>query len=285
MRGADPRVFLGLHRSRHERSLLTGALDLGVTAIDTSTNYLGFHSHEVLARTAGDLLSKFTLSTKVGYFRGSGGVEHSLDPTRLHTAVERTVRDLGREPDVVFLHNPEHSLPEATPHHRDVMAQACAALDDATAKGLCGAWGIASWDPHPLASLIDRATPRPSVLMVRAGLLVGIRTLDAADSLAAAWRLGQDRVWGMSPFGGSFGAPVWDRIDPRVFVRHGAGLSRVQAAFRVSYSLPQTNTVAVGTEEPAHLSQLIGALAGEVDERMIREYRSFLRDRSRGQPA
>ncbi|MDT0307747.1 aldo/keto reductase [Streptomyces sp. DSM 44917] len=283
MRDSDPRVVLGLHRSRHERRLLTGALDLGVTAIDTSANYLGFRSHEVLAQIASDLLPKFTLSTKVGYFPRADRAEHSLDPTRLHRAVEQAARDLGREPDVVFLHKLEHSLQEAAPHNRDVLALACAALADAATQGMCGAWGIASWDPSPLPELIDATTPKPSALMVRAGLLVGIRTLDAADALALALGM-SGRVWGMSPFGGSTGTPVWDRIDPRVFLRGGAGLSRVQAAFRAAYRLPQVDIIAVGTDEPAHLSELIGALAGEVDEQAIRQYRSLLRGRSPGQP-
>lgn len=277
--------MLGLHRSRHERRLLTGALDLGVTALDTSTNYLGFRSHQVLARTAGDLLPKFTVSTKVGYFPGPGGAEHSLDPVRLHEAVEQAAGDLGREPELVFLHNPEHSLREATAHSQEVLAEACAALNDATAKGLCAAWGIASWDPAPLVSLIGPTVPRPTVLMTRVGLLVGARTLDAADALTKAYDLGGRKVWGMSPFGGSTGAPVWARIDPRVFLRDGGRLSRMQAAFRAAYHLPLVGSVAVGTDEPAHLGELVGALAGEVEERIIEEYRSLLRDRSRGQPA
>ncbi|MFF8971530.1 aldo/keto reductase [Streptomyces sp. NPDC014995] len=285
MRVADPRVALGLHRSRHERCLLTRALDLGVTVIDTSTNYLGFLSHETLSRTAGDLMPKFTISTKVGYFRRPGRAEHSLDPLRLRAAIEQTVRDLGREPDLVFLHNPEHSLHETARHSRDALARACTALEDATARGLCGAWGIASWDPTRLSGLIQTSVPRPSVLMVRAGLLVGARTLDAADALSAAWRLDDGMVWGMSPFGGSTNTPVWDRVDPRVFLRDGANSSRVQAAFRAAYLLPQVGTVAVGTNEPTHLSELISALACEVDERAIDEYRSLLRDHVRSQPA
>ncbi|MFI1563769.1 aldo/keto reductase [Streptomyces sp. NPDC020490] len=285
MCGADPRVVLGLHRSRHERRLLIGALDLGVTMLDTSTNYLGFRSHQILARTAGDLLPKFTVSTKVGYFPGPDGAEHSLDPVRLQRAVERAAMDLGREPDLVFLHNPEHSLREAALHNRDALAQACTALDTAAANGLCAAWGVASWDPSPLLSLIDQTAPRPSVLMVRAGLLVGAGALDAADALTKAWDLGGGEVWGMSPFGGSATAPVWDRIDPRAFVRDSTPLSRVQAAFRTAYHLPEVDSVAVGTDDPAHLSDLVGALAGEVEERTIQEYRSLLRDRSSNQPA
>ncbi|MEU8567890.1 aldo/keto reductase [Streptomyces pathocidini] len=278
MRTADPRVVLGLHRSRHERRILTGALDLAVTAVDTSTNYLGFRSHQTLARMAGDLLPKFTVSTKVGYFPGSGKAEHSLNPVRVYEAMERAARDLGREPDLVFLHNPEHSLRDGALHNQEILAQACAVLDSAAAKGLCGAWGVASWDPSPLPDLIDTTMPKPSVLMVRAGLLTGIRTLDAADALTLAWGLSSSRVWGMSPFGGSTGASVWDRIDPRVFIRDGGELSRVQAVFRAAYHLPQVGTVAVGTDDPAHLSELIGALKSEVDELAIHKYRSLLRD-------
>ncbi|GAU65233.1 hypothetical protein SSP35_01_05710 [Streptomyces sp. NBRC 110611] len=284
MRAADPRIVLGLHRSGHERRLLTGALDLGVTALDTSTNYLGFRSHRILAAAAGDLLPKFSLSTKVGYFPGPDRTEHSLSPDRLHAAVEQAVRDLGREPDLVFLHNPEHSLQEAAPYSRDILAQACAALNAAAAKGLCGAWGVASWDPSPLPSLIDATVPKPSVLMVRAGLLVGTRTLDATEALAEAWGLEEGTVWGMSPFGGSTRAPIWEKSDPRVFLEGGNGFSRIQAAFRAAFHLPQVSTIAVGTDEPTHLGELLGALAGKVDERAIREYRSLLRDRLRSQP-
>ncbi|WP_449342090.1 hypothetical protein [Streptomyces aurantiogriseus] len=89
----------------------------------------------------------------------------------------------------------------------------------------------------------------------------------------------------MSPFGGSATARVWARIDPRVFLRDSSRLSRVQAAFRAAYHLPQVGSVAVGTDEPAHLAELVGALVGDVEERTIQEYRSLLRGRSCGQPA
>lgn len=230
-----------------------------------------------MARTAGDLLPKFTVSTKVGYSPGQNGGEHCLDPVRLRAAVEQVAKDLGREPDLVFLHNPEHSLREAAPHDRNVLTQACTALDAAAAKGLCAAWGIASWDPSPLLDLIDPTTPRPSVLMVRAGLLVGVGTLDAADTLIKAWGLDDGAVWGMSPFGGSMNAPVWARIDPRVFLRDNSRLSCVQAAFRAAYHLPRVGSIAVGTDSPVHLGELVDALAGEVQERAIQEYRELLR--------
>lgn len=221
----------------------------------------------------------------MGYFPAPDGAEHSLAPGRLYGAVEHAVRNLGREPDLVFLHNPEHSLQEGAARSRDALAQACAVLEEATSSGLCGAWGVASWNPSPLPSLIDTTTPKPSAFMVRAGLLVGIRTLDAADAVTAAWGLNGSMVWGMSPFGGGANAPVWDRIDCRVFLRDGTGLSPVQAAFRAAYGLPKVGAVAVGTDNLAHLSDLVDALAGQVDERAIEEYRDLLRARLLGQPA
>ncbi len=245
---------------------------------------MGFRSHRILAGIADDLLPKFTVSTKVGYFPGPGGAEHSLDPLRLTSAVEDVAKDLGREPDLVFLHNPEQSLRETGPRHEEALAAACTALEDATEKGLCAAWGVASWDPSPLLSLVDVTVPRPSVLMVRAGLLVGAKTLDASDTLVDAWDLSRGEVWGMSAFGGSTSAPVWDKVDPRLFLQDVGWFSPVQAAFRTAYHLPRVASIAVGTDEPAHLRELLGALAGQVEERTVQEYRRLLRVRTRDHP-
>ncbi|MEU8698658.1 aldo/keto reductase [Streptomyces sp. NPDC048680] len=268
MRGADPRVVLGLHRSRHERGLLKEALELGVTALDTSANYLGFRSHETLAKVAGDLLAEFTISTKVGFFPGG---EHSLDPVRLLQAVERTVRDLGREPDVVLLHNPEHTLGSAPDAHA-VLAQACGVLVDATAQGLCQGWGISVWDTTALAGIGD--VPRPDVLMVRAGLFVGVGDLEASERLMKRWR--PVSVWGMSPFGGVRGAGGWGEFDPLVFLRDGQG-SQQQAAFRAAFHLPAVDAMAVGTDAPEHLRELTEALEFTVDGGVVKEYRQLLR--------
>lgn len=275
MRTAHPRLVLGLHRSRHERSLLTAAADLGVTTIDTSTNYLGFHSHKVLAEVAGDLLSKFTVSTKIGYFPAGNASEHSLDPGRLRTALEHAARDLGSEPDLVFLHNPEHSL--ARDYHaqrRNRLEAACSVLVDATAAGLCGSWGISSWDPRPLADLAGPQLPCPDVLMVRAGLLVGAEILDAIETIGSRWQ--PSALWGMSSFGGSTTEPIWERFDPRIFMRTPQDCSPAQAAFRAAFHLPEVDTVAAGTNKAAHLGELTDSLNHEVNLAAIAQYRQLL---------
>ncbi|WP_404959535.1 aldo/keto reductase [Streptomyces sp. 147326] len=271
MHGADPRLVLGLHRSRHHRDILTAALDLGVTALDTAAPYLGFRSHAVLAETAADLLPKFTLSTKVGFFQSAGGTEHSLDPGRLRLAVEKATRELGGEPDTVLLHNPERSLTGLSPaDSRALLGSACTALADAARDGLCRAWGVASWDPRPLGMVRVDDLPSPDVLMVRAGFLVGIDLLDATAVLRDVWRMGE--TWGMSPFGGGRGK-VWEGFDPRPFLRpHHGDLSRVQAAFRTAFHLPSATAVAVGTDNSGHLAELVQTLSAGVDTAAVSEY-------------
>ncbi|WP_431773353.1 aldo/keto reductase [Streptomyces cucumeris] len=271
MHGADPRLVLGLHRSRHHRDILTAALDLGVTALDTAAPYLGFRSHAVLGRTAADLLPEFTLSTKVGFFLGAGGVEHSLDPSQLRSAIEKAARELGREPDTVLLHNPERSLTSLSPADgRALLGSACTVLASAASEGLCRTWGVSSWDTRPLGTVGVDALPSPDVLMIRAGFLVGIDLLDAATVLRNVWQAGE--TWGMSPFGGGNGK-VWEDFDPRPFLRppHD-GLSRVQAAFRTAFHLPSAAAVAVGTDNPGHLAQLVTALGAEVDTTAVSQY-------------
>ncbi|MFF3125915.1 aldo/keto reductase [Streptomyces sp. NPDC057908] len=265
MRTTDGNVILGLYRSGHTRHILEAAANLGVARLDTASNYFHHRSHEVLKTQAGDLLPKFSVSTKVGYFPG----EHSLAPARLRAGVEQAAKDLGREPDTVLLHNPEHSHPDA-----EMLAQACAVLAGAAQAGLCGGWGVSSWDPRPL---VDFGAPRPDVLMVRSGLLVGVDVLEAAEAIVTRWR--PSEVWGMSPFGGSTTEAVWGKFDPRIFLRDALSATRVQAAFRSAYGLPRVDAVAVGTDNVDHLQELIDALAYEVDDQVVQEYRQLLQAR------
>ncbi|KUN00044.1 hypothetical protein AQI95_36040 [Streptomyces yokosukanensis] len=236
-----------------------------MTHLDTASNYLRHRSHEILKTTAGDLLPRFSVSTKVGFFPEG----HSLDPTRLRIAVEQAVKDLGHEPDLVFLHNPEHSTSDT-----GRLGPACAALADTARAGLCRSWGVSTWDPRPL---MDSDVPCPDVLMVRAGLLVGVDVLEAAEALATRWRPSQ--VWGMSPFGGNTAQEVWERFDPGVFLRKAAPVTKIQAAFRSAYGLPRVDAVAVGTDNVGHLRELTEAVAYEVDEYVVHEYRQLLKAR------
>ncbi|MGH3888713.1 MAG: aldo/keto reductase [Pseudonocardiaceae bacterium] len=282
MRRTDSRVALGLYRSRHERGLLEGALTLGVRALDTSYNYLGFTSHRTLARTAGDLLPEFMISTKVGFFPGTAGAGHSLDARRLHEAVEESAEDLCRPPDVVLLHNPERTLASLPPDAgSDCLASACTALHGASTTGLCGSWGVSSWDPRPVLAVLtsagSAAIPTPDVLMSRAGLLVSADILDTCDTLAARWDLDVSARWGMSPFAGHATDPVWATVNVHAFLEAREECSALQAAFRAAYELPPVSRIAVGTNSVEHLRDLVTALRLRADKNRIGSYRELLR--------
>ncbi|MGH3871695.1 MAG: aldo/keto reductase [Pseudonocardiaceae bacterium] len=249
-----------------------------MTELDTAYNYRGFTSHRRLAATAGDLLSEFTISTKVGFFPGDRGAEHSLDPARLRQAVHESVRDLKVQPEVVLLHNPERTLAELAPEQgRDQWAAACTVLDDMATAGWCQSWGIACWDPRPILNVLDREIPVPELVMVRSGLLVRPEILDAGERLATWFGLGAHARWGMSPYGGKARNPVWERVDARQFLHGSQACSPISAAFRVAYELPQVDRVAVGVSTAEHLAELIAATALDTDDNRIAHYRALLR--------
>ncbi len=226
----------------------------------------------------------FSVSTKVGFFREPGRVAHSLAPGRLRRAVEESALDLGRTPDVVFLHNPEKSLVGVSPTHaRDRLEAACTVLNEAVAAGLCASWGISSWDTRPVIQALDDGAlakaPPPDILMVRAGLTVPSDQLDASERTAENLGAPPDRLWGMSPFGGDAARDVWKRFKAAAFLCPDEKGSNVQAVFRASYELPRVARIAVSSSNVDHMRELASAEVLKVDLDQISRYRQLLRER------
>ncbi|MEY8040094.1 aldo/keto reductase [Saccharopolyspora cebuensis] len=249
--------------------------------IDTAYNYRGFTSHRALARVAADLLGEFTLSTKVGYFPDDSGERsvHSLDPARLRDAIRRSVDDLGRSPDVVFLHNPELALSARSgTEGRDRLADACGVLADEAAAGWCGTWGIATWDARPVAAAIEQGVAgiQPGALLLRAGLSVAHPILTAGETLTRMLKVPPERCWGMSPFSGSTADPVWNAVDLRAFLADQQQCTTPQVAFRLAYELPPVARVAVGTSNVDHLRDLCAATQLAISGTAIHRYRDLI---------
>jgi pyridoxine 4-dehydrogenase len=265
-------VILGLYQSGPDRKLLECALNLGVCGIDTAYNYGGFASHRTLARVASGLLDRFTLSTKVGFFppvESGQRSSHSLAPARLRAAVEQSADELGQPPDVVFLHNPERTVGELPPSAgADSLAAAGAVLADAVKTGLCGAWGIGTWDPQPILAVA--ADIRPGYLLLRAGLSVTESVLTAGEQLAEALRIPLERRWGMSPFGGD--ATGLANLD--ALMAPGQQYTDQQAAYRAAFELPRVSRIAVSTSKPEHLADLVEATGLAVDPAAVVRYRA-----------
>ncbi len=240
-------------------------MSLGVTDLDTAASYRRFTSHATLADIAGDLLPRFTLSTKVGYFPEG----HDLSPQRLRTAVEQIVADLGRVPDAVLLHNPECSP--------DAFAPACETLEALRDEGLCSAWGVSTWDPRPLLG-IPWEIPPTDVVMVRAGLSVPGEVLDASEAFAR--RCDARQLWGMAPFGGDAADPLWTTVDASLFLADRRAAGPLRAAFAAAFAMPAVARLAVGTSRSDHLAELVRVATLDVNAEMVQEYRSLLRARA-----
>jgi aryl-alcohol dehydrogenase-like predicted oxidoreductase len=236
-----------------------------VTALDTAYNYARFTSHRMLSEVAADLLPRFDISTKVGFFPGG----HDLSPARLRAAIEQSARDLGRAPDTVLLHNPEQSPAQ--------FAAACRLLAALRDEGWFGRWGISAWEPQPL-TVLPYDGPAPDVLMTRAGLMVPAAVLDAADMLSGL--LAPAERWGMAPFGHDTRVPVWAAVDTTVFLAPGQDATRIEAAFAAAFEIPPASRIAVGTRDPGHLAQLARARFLEPSPGAIARYRRLLRDRA-----
>lgn len=279
MRRTDRRLALGFHRARPRHALLEHALSLGITDLDTAFNYQAFDGHRELVVAAGELIHEFTISTKVGYFPVGNGNYHSLRRWALRQAVEQTVGDLGVPPAVVLLHNPEQSLKALHPAQaHDYFADACEELERAVDAGLCGAWGVASWDPAPLRNVLRAGSdcPKPSTLMVRAGLSLTAAQLDAGESLCWEFNLDADQCWGMSPFGGSTSDPAWTSTDLSSFLEPDQDHTPVQAAFRLAFELPHCTRLAVGSGNEQHLGELCAATHLEVNVGAVDKYRELI---------
>lgn len=252
--------------------------------IDTGSNYFSFESHQRLAKVAGDLLADFHISTKVGFFRSRQGVENSLDPERLSHAVAMTGAELGRSPDIILLHNPELTISSMPgPEGRETLFRAMDVLHEASASGYCRGWGISTWEPQALSTILDGADVpdelRPDVLLTRAGLLVRESAITAGETLAHQLGVVPTSHWGMSPFGGISPRTLLAGINCCQFIRPGQDCTNVQAAFRTSFFLPTVQRVVVGTDNHDHLSELVGAASLAVDKDRITRYRERLRIR------
>ncbi len=284
MHGGHPRLVLGLHRTRLTPDLLRAALTFGVTTVDTAPHYQRGTAHRQLVHTAGSLLDRFAVCTKVGYHHNTATGEnvHSLATQQLRIAASTAVRSLHQPPAVLWLHNPERSLtglPVQSAAER--LAQAAEMLAHAVERGWCRSWGIATWNPEqvlPAVAAIRGDWPRPKLVMARSGLLAPAAVLTAAEHLAAHC---QARLWGMSPFGGDTQDPVWREVNPRRFLAPGQDSTRWQAALRLALAVPdRVERIAVGTSTPSHLAELLTAPDLAVNAQRVTSYRTLLERRS-----
>ncbi|MET8626573.1 aldo/keto reductase [Kitasatospora sp. NPDC004669] len=129
----------------------------GADWVDTAPNYANGHAESALAPVLAEHPA-VRVSTKVGFIPEDAkriGVRagalsesdadrgHCLAPDYIRWQIARSRRMLGRIPDLVFLHNPEHACQEGD--IADRLYRAFLALEEACDQRGIPAYGVATW--------------------------------------------------------------------------------------------------------------------------------------------
>jgi pyridoxine 4-dehydrogenase len=220
------------------------------------------------------------ISTKVGFFHSGGNISHSLEPQVLLSAIHQFSNDLGRTPNLIFLHNPERTLSLLGDDQAGrTLAKAVECLQQAVDEGACDSWGISCWEPnHLLRSVKNTSLPvKPAVLMVRSGLLVKVSDILQAEQLQLV--LNPSMMWGMSPFGGNNPLELFGKVDLSAFLTpssRSALASHAAVALRIAFCLPNVSHIAISTNSCSHLDDLVSGLSLMIDPNQITKYRLLL---------
>lgn len=275
----------GTYRCRDVSQSVAAAMDAGMTWIDTAPNYAS-GTAEASLRPVLDACPQVRVSTKVGfvpdsdrqaardagvlqYDRGQG---HCLARPYIAWQLARSRARLGRVPDLVFVHNPEHGRTDRADLSR-TLTEAFEELESAAGAGKIGGYGVATWaglssgmftipELRALAETVGgphhhfRAVQFP-VSLIR--LAVVADTLDGRGALTEAREAGLD-VFASAPLGG--GELLGAMTDELVRIIDSAA-SPAQAALLVALSAPGVSRVLLSASTPAHWADALGAAACE----------------------
>ncbi|MBZ9645117.1 aldo/keto reductase [Streptomyces sp. PSKA30] len=266
----SPDLALGTYRCRDIPQAAVHAVACGASWIDTAPNYhQGRAQTQIQPVLAGN--PELRVATKVGFFtldnaaaaREAGVLTpaeaasgHCLTHRYVAWQSRRNAAELGRTPDVLFVHNPERA---ARPH--DAIASAFTALEAEARAGRIGGYGVATWTgfegAFTVADLLDIATRcgGPGHHLTAVQLPVSLvmlkpvaQALDGTGPLAEATAADLDTFISAPLHGGDLPAMVTDElaqlIDP--------GTTPAEAALRVTASTPGVKHIILGSGRAQH---------------------------------
>ncbi|MHA6627768.1 aldo/keto reductase [Pseudonocardia sichuanensis] len=256
--------------------------DAGITAFDTSNNYAGGASEEILGRIVKPFRDEVVLSTKAGsHVDQADASVAGLSRTALNHAVEGSLRRLGVDHiDVFYLHRPDPNTP---------VEETLAALDELVRSGKVrhvGQSNFAAWQitemlhlarangwpeiriSQPMYNLLGRRVEAEYAACARrlglssitynplaGGLLTGKHRPDAdpAPGTRFSKAMYRDRYWNPVQF---------EAVDRLRGVAEQAGLTLIELALRWVYSRPLTDAMLLGASSIDQLTANLGALDG-----------------------
>ncbi|MEU3572845.1 aldo/keto reductase [Kitasatospora sp. NPDC036755] len=254
----------------------------GADWVDTAPNYAGGRAEMSLA-TALAAYPDLCVSTKVGFVpAGAGhigvraGALSAADAERGHcltadyTAwqLARTKLMLGRTPDLVFVHNPEHTCPDGEITGR--LYNTFLALEEACSQQIISAYGVATWrgfssglfDVPTLIELAAKAGgPNHHLWAIQLPVsLVHLapvaQALDGHGPLADALTAGLE-VFAAAPL---HGGEIPGLVTPELSELINPGKAPAETALAVVASAPGVKRVLLSTGNPEHWGQAAEAV-------------------------
>ncbi|MGW2258796.1 aldo/keto reductase [Streptomyces sp. NPDC001780] len=281
----NARLAAGTYRCRDVFQSVAAAVDAGVTWVDTATNYAS-GTAEASLRPVLDAWPQVRVSTKVGFVPGydrqaarENGVlpydrdqGHCLTRSYIAWQLTRSRARLGRVPDLIFVHNPEHGRRDRADVSR-ALTEAFEELESAANADKIGGYGVATWaglssgmftipEITALAKTVGgphhhfRAVQFP-VSLVQLAVVADV--LDGRGALAEARGAGLD-VFASAPLGGG---ELLDAMTAELVSLIGPVCSPAQAALLVALSAPGVSHVLLSASTPAHWADALGAAACE----------------------
>ncbi|MFH9353510.1 aldo/keto reductase [Kitasatospora sp. NPDC017646] len=277
------RLGLGTYRCLDVAEAALMAASRGADWVDTAPNYESGRAETSLAPVLA-AYPHLRVSTKVGFVPPSAkriGVRagalsaddaergHCLAPDYIAWQLARSKRMLGRTPDLVFLHNPEHGCQES--EITDRLYTAFLALEEACSQQTIRAYGVATWrgfssglfDVPTLLELATkaggpqhhlRAVQLPVSLVHLAPVAQG---LDGYGVLAESLKAGLEVFTSAPLHGGEIPGTVTRELSDLI----SSGITPAQAALAVVASAPGVKRVLLSTGNPQHWRQAADAVA------------------------
>ncbi|MFF7455267.1 aldo/keto reductase [Kitasatospora sp. NPDC008115] len=265
---------LGTYRCLDVAEAALMAASRGADWVDTAPNYAGGQAETALAVTLA-AYPDLCVSTKVGFVPASAmhiGVRagalsaadaergHCLTPGYISWQLARSRLTLGRVPDLVFVHNPEHACPDAEITGR--LYNAFLTLEEACSQQIISAYGVATWrgfsnglfDVPALLELAAKAGGpkhhlRAIQLPVSLVHLASVaQALDGRGPLADALAAGLE-VFASAPL---HGGAIPGMVTPELSELINPGNTPTEAALAVVASAPGVKRVLLSTGNPEH---------------------------------
>ncbi|KAB7833524.1 aldo/keto reductase [Streptomyces mobaraensis] len=296
----SPALGLGTYKVRAVKDAARAACAQGAAWVDTAPNYGGGRAQIQLAAVLADHPG-MRASTKTGFFtpeqasaavtagvllQDQAATGYSLMPAFVRWQVERSVRELGRTPDVVYVHNPERADLHV-PHIRARLREAMVVLEELADAGQIGGYGVATWDglKHGvfdvpgLVRLAEQAAGSDRHHLVALQQPLNLvddapirQALDGKGPLAEAHDHGLLTV-GAAPLRGG---ELLDMVTDELAEMIRPGISPAAACLLVAASTPGLDVILVSASSPGHWAEAQDALALPLGVRRLREITDVL---------